>query len=80
VILARDDRAEPPEADIQTAASLAALYSKAKGSAKVAVDYTLRKHVRKQQNAPPGLVWYTHPKTVLVAPAVLSPERKGEAL
>ena len=69
VILARDDRAEPPEADIETAASLAALYSKAKGSAKVAVDYTLRKHVRKQQNAPPGLVWYTHPKTILVAPA-----------
>jgi predicted ribosome quality control (RQC) complex YloA/Tae2 family protein len=73
VILARDDRAEPPEADIQTAASLAALYSKAKGSAKVAVDYTLRKHVRKQQNAPPGLVWYTHPKTVVVAPA--APDR-----
>jgi predicted ribosome quality control (RQC) complex YloA/Tae2 family protein len=71
VILARDDRSEPPEEDIERAASLAALYSKAKGSAKVPVDYTLRKHVRKQQNAPPGLVWYTHPKTIMVAPAAL---------
>lgn len=69
VILARDDRAEPSQDDIETAASFAALYSKARANAKVAVDYTLRKYVRKQQNAPPGLVWYTHPKTILVAPA-----------
>jgi predicted ribosome quality control (RQC) complex YloA/Tae2 family protein len=69
VILARDDRADPPPEDIETAAALAALYSKGKTSAKVAVDCTQRKHVRKQQNAPPGLVWYTHPKTILVAPA-----------
>jgi predicted ribosome quality control (RQC) complex YloA/Tae2 family protein len=71
VILARDDRSEAPAEDIELAASLAALYSKAKGGAKVPVDYTLRKHVRKQQNAPPGLVWYTHPKTIMVAPAPL---------
>jgi predicted ribosome quality control (RQC) complex YloA/Tae2 family protein len=73
VILARDDREEPPQEDVETAASLAALFSKAKASAKVTVDYTLRKHVRKQQNAPSGLVWYTHPKTILVAPA--APDR-----
>jgi predicted ribosome quality control (RQC) complex YloA/Tae2 family protein len=77
VILARDDRTEAPQDDIETAASLAALYSKGKASAKVAVDYTLRKHVRKQQNAPPGLVWYTHPATVLVAPA--APDRPEDA-
>jgi predicted ribosome quality control (RQC) complex YloA/Tae2 family protein len=68
VILARDDRLEPPLEDIETAASLAAAHSKAKSSAKVPVDYTLRKHVRKQRNAPPGLVWYTNPKTVIAEP------------
>jgi predicted ribosome quality control (RQC) complex YloA/Tae2 family protein len=68
VVLARDDRSDPPEEDIKAAASLAAFYSKGKSSAKVAIDYTLRKHVRKQQNAPPGLVWYTNPKTVTIEP------------
>ncbi|HKE36906.1 MAG TPA: NFACT RNA binding domain-containing protein, partial [Candidatus Baltobacteraceae bacterium] len=65
VVLARDDRSSPPEDDIGVAAALAAFHSKARASAKVPVDYTLRKYVRKQQDAPPGLVWYTHPKTIL---------------
>lgn len=68
VVLARDDRAEPPEEDVETAASLAAYYSKAKSSARAAVDYTLRKYVRKQRNAPPGLVWYTNASTATVEP------------
>ncbi|HEY5427421.1 MAG TPA: NFACT RNA binding domain-containing protein, partial [Candidatus Tumulicola sp.] len=68
VILARDDRSEPPEQDIESAASLAAYYSKAKTNLKVPIDYTLRKHVRKQRNAPPGLVWFTDAKTVTVEP------------
>ncbi|GAC1628085.1 MAG: hypothetical protein NVS4B5_19390 [Vulcanimicrobiaceae bacterium] len=54
------------------AASLAAYYSKASASEKVSVDYTERKHVRRQQNAPPGLVWYTNARTLLVAPAGVS--------
>ncbi len=68
VILSRDDRSEPPPEDVATAAALAAQHSKAKSSAKVPVDYTQRKHVRKQRNAPPGLVWYTNPKTIVAAP------------
>jgi predicted ribosome quality control (RQC) complex YloA/Tae2 family protein len=68
VILARDDRAEPPAADIEAAASLAAHYSKARASAKVPVDYTQRKYVRKRRDAPPGLVWYTNARTVTTAP------------
>ena len=68
VILARDDRSEAPEEDLQLAASLAALHSRGKSSASVPVDYTLRKHVRKQRAAPPGLVWYTHAKTIVVEP------------
>jgi predicted ribosome quality control (RQC) complex YloA/Tae2 family protein len=68
VVLARDDRTTPPDEDIGVAAALAAFHSKARASGSVPVDYTLRKYVRKQQDAPPGMVWYTHPKTILAAP------------
>lgn len=68
VILCRDDRTPAPDNDIETAAALAAFHSRARGSAAVPVDFTLRKHVRKQRDAPPGLVWYTHAKTVLAVP------------
>lgn len=68
VILQRDDRVEPTHDDIERAASLAALYSKAKNSTKVTIDYTERKHVRAQKDAAPGLVWYTNPRTVVVSP------------
>jgi predicted ribosome quality control (RQC) complex YloA/Tae2 family protein len=68
VILARDDRGAPPDEDLRAAASLAAFYSRAKSASSVAVDYTPRKHVRKQRAAPPGLVWYTHATTIVVAP------------
>ncbi len=72
VILQRDDRAAPPDEDLQRAASLAAFYSKARENAKVAIDYTQRKHVRAQRNAPPGLVWYTQPQTIVVRPEPLA--------
>lgn len=68
VILQRDDRTEPPEEDIARAAALAASFSKAKASGKVPIDYTQRKFVRAQKNAPPGLVWYTNPRTILAEP------------
>jgi predicted ribosome quality control (RQC) complex YloA/Tae2 family protein len=68
VILQRDDKAQPPENDVLMAASLAALHSKAKNSPKVTVDYTQRKFVRKRPSAAPGLVFYTHPKSVYVEP------------
>ncbi len=68
VILQRDDRSAAPEADIERAAELAAFYSKAKNAPKVPIDFTERKFVRAQRNAPPGLVWYTHPRTLTVVP------------
>jgi predicted ribosome quality control (RQC) complex YloA/Tae2 family protein len=68
VVLARDDRTPPSDEDVERAAALAAFYSKARASAKVPVDYTLRKHVRRQQDAPPGLVWYTQPTTIYARP------------
>lgn len=68
VILQRDDRTAAPQEDVLAAAALAAFHSKAKNSPKVTVDYTLRKHVRKRPSAAPGLVFYTHPKSVYVEP------------
>ena len=68
VILQRDDRSAPSDADIATAAGLAAYYSKAQASTKVLVDYTERKHVRKQPGAAPGLVFYTNPRSIYVEP------------
>jgi predicted ribosome quality control (RQC) complex YloA/Tae2 family protein len=69
VILQRDDRTEAPDEDLERAAALAAYFSKGRASGKVTIDYTLRKYVRAQRDAPPGLVWYTNPKTVIVEPA-----------
>ncbi len=71
VILARDGRDEPPSEEIEAAAALAAFYSKARDSGTVAVDYALRKHVRRQRNAPPGLVWYEHAQTISAVPKKL---------
>lgn len=68
VVLARDDRNDPPHDDILMAAALAAHHSKARNIAAVPVDYTRRKHVRKQKDAPPGLVWYTDFSTILANP------------
>jgi predicted ribosome quality control (RQC) complex YloA/Tae2 family protein len=55
--------------EIATAAQLAAYHSRAKGSAAVDVDYTARKHVRKQRDGAVGTVWYTNAKTIRVNPA-----------
>jgi predicted ribosome quality control (RQC) complex YloA/Tae2 family protein len=78
VILSRDDRTSAPIEDLELAAALAAYYSRAKASATVPVDYTLRKHVRKQRAAPPGLVWYTHARTIVAEPKSL--ETMGDGL
>lgn len=50
------------------AAEIAAYYSKARAASKAAVDYTLRKHVKKPRGARPGMVVYDHEKTIMAAP------------
>jgi predicted ribosome quality control (RQC) complex YloA/Tae2 family protein len=68
-VVLRIDSARPATgAELRTAAELAAFHSKARTSGLVPVDYTQRKNVRKQQNAMPGLVWYTSAKTIDVEP------------
>ena len=59
----------PTEDQIEAAAALAAGASRAADAAKVEVDYTQRKHVRRQGKGATGQVWYTEFRTIAVAPA-----------
>ncbi len=58
----------PPEVIIQ-AAGIAAYHSKGRDSENVPVDYTLVRHVKKPNGARPGMVIFTHNKTLFVSPA-----------
>ena len=60
--------AEPDEQSLLEAASLAAYFSQAQGSAKVPVDYTPVKFVKKPAGARPGMVIYTTYQTLLADP------------
>jgi predicted ribosome quality control (RQC) complex YloA/Tae2 family protein len=60
--------AEVPERTLREAAALAAYFSKARDSAQVPVDYTLRKHVRKPAGARPGMVIYDNQRTIYITP------------
>ena len=58
----------PDEATLLEAAAIAAYYSSARAGGKVAVDYTLVKHVKRQPGGRPGMVVYTDYKTIIAAP------------
>ncbi|HEX6913323.1 MAG TPA: NFACT RNA binding domain-containing protein [Longimicrobium sp.] len=75
VVLRWTGEGAPPARDLEEAATLAALYSKARTSGTVAVDWTRRKYVRKPRGAPPGRVSILHAKTVFVAPDASLEER-----
>ncbi len=60
--------AEPDGQSLLEAASLAAYFSQAQGSAKVPVDYTPVKFVKKPAGAKPGMVVYTTYQTLLADP------------
>lgn len=60
--------ANPPARDLEEAATLAALHSRARTSGLVPVDWTRRKYVRKPRKAPPGLVTADRVRTVFVEP------------
>ena len=55
---------------LDLAARLAAHYSAAAKEARVQVDYTERRHVRRIKGARPGMVTYTHEKTLVVTPDI----------
>ena len=58
----------PDDADLEAAANLAAQHSRARNAPRVEIDFTERKHVRKQRDAAPGMVWYTHARTRIGRP------------
>jgi predicted ribosome quality control (RQC) complex YloA/Tae2 family protein len=68
VILRWAKPGNPPARDLEEAAILAALHSRARTSGVVPVDWTLRKHVRKPRGAAPGSVVPDRVKTVMARP------------
>ncbi|MDF2613608.1 MAG: Fibronectin-binding domain protein [Clostridia bacterium] len=68
VIVKLDHNTEIDDETLIEAASLAAYYSSGKLSSNVAIDYTIKKNVKKVPGAKPGMVIYTHFKTVYVTP------------
>ncbi|MDD5952395.1 MAG: NFACT RNA binding domain-containing protein [Oscillospiraceae bacterium] len=56
------------ETAILEAAQIAAYFSRCRESSQVPVDYTEVRHVSKPNGAKPGMVIYTHQKTVYVTP------------
>lgn len=57
---------EPGRDTLLEAAHYAALFSQAHGTARVPVDYTQQRYVKKIKGGPPGLVSYSQEKTVRV--------------
>ncbi|MBL7961359.1 DUF814 domain-containing protein, partial [bacterium] len=69
VVLKRDGRKDNPgKQAIETTASIAAFFSKAKSSSLVPVAYTLRKYVRKRKGSRPGQVIIEREEVVIVPP------------
>ncbi|MBQ9015368.1 MAG: NFACT family protein [Firmicutes bacterium] len=68
------DREEPTEEDLAQAAGIAAYHSKASASGNVPVDYTKVRHVKKPAGARPGMVIFTHNKTLYVDPELPQPD------
>jgi predicted ribosome quality control (RQC) complex YloA/Tae2 family protein len=63
-----DPKANPARRDLEQAAALAALHSKARHSGIVPVDWTRRKYVRKPRHAAVGSVRVERVKTIFVTP------------
>ena len=68
VILKTEGNKIIEEAVLLECAKLAAQHSKGKNSSNVPVDYTQVKYVKKPNGAKPGMVIYTHNKTLYVNP------------
>lgn len=77
VILRWTSTDNPPGRDLEEAAALAALFSKARTSGSAPVDWTRRKYVRKPRKAPPGSVLADRISTVFVVPDESLIERLG---
>lgn len=70
-----DPNASPPARDLEEAAQLAAVFSRARTSSVAPVDWTRRRHVTKPRGAAPGLVIPRHARTLFVEPDATIVER-----
>ena len=61
---------EPSEEDLFETAAIAAWHSKGNNSENVPVDYTRVKYVKKPAGSKPGMVIFTHNRTLYVDPAL----------
>ncbi len=68
-VIVKNDGRQIPEAVIRQAAALAAQYSPLRDEARVLVDVTRRKYVRKIKGGKPGMVTYRNEEPVEVSPA-----------
>lgn len=68
VVLRNPEKKPIPRDVLETVAAYTAHYSKARGAAKVEVDYCLASQVKKPRGAPAGLVELASWKTLRVAP------------
>src|SRR5690606_9412308 len=64
-----DPEGSPPARDLEEAAQLSALFSRARTSRFVPVYWTRRKYVRKPRGSAPGVVLPQRVKTLLVEPS-----------
>lgn len=78
VILRWRGPGNPPARDLEEAATLAAVHSRARTSGTVPVDWTLRRYVRKPRGAAPGAVVPDRVRTVFVRPDPGVAERLAE--
>ncbi|NJD18240.1 MAG: DUF814 domain-containing protein [Gemmatimonadetes bacterium] len=78
VVLRWGKPGNPPHRDLEEAAALAALHSKARTSRVVPVDWTLRRHVRKPRGSPPGTEVPARVKPVLARPDATLLEKLAE--
>jgi predicted ribosome quality control (RQC) complex YloA/Tae2 family protein len=62
------------QADLQSAADLAAFYSKARESDQAPVVYTKPKHLYKPKGAKPGMVIYKHETVIWASPQRVQPQ------
>ena len=67
-VLLRTGPGEPKFEAISEAATIAAFFSRGKGSTRVPVDYTPARNVHRPRGARPGFVTYLHQKTIFVNP------------
>jgi predicted ribosome quality control (RQC) complex YloA/Tae2 family protein len=72
-VVIRGAAREPDNDIVRVAAGVAAYFSKSQQDARVAVDVTRQRHVRRPKGSPPGLVTYSAETTLHVAPALPSP-------